>query len=210
MVSREISMANGWRRTIRQYGGGLATGLAFLVAIVEAGSHPAAAGPELMHAVPAETIKALSHGFNLAGWMDGPGSTPPDTDVLRSLRKAGMAHVRLPVAADRLMRRFTSESDLADQLRAVDQALTVLLSLGYRVSVDLHRGERFSQLDRNDPDESMKSVQEAWSHLARIIGGHSPALVFAELLNEPDIDATRGQIEAAQLGKFFRHGFPRH
>jgi endoglucanase len=209
MVSREISMANGWRRTIRQYGGRLATGLAFLGAIVEAGSHPAAACLELMHAVPAETIKALSHGFNLAGWMDGPGSTPPDTDVLRSLRKAGMTHVRLPVAAERLMRRFTSESDLADQLRAVDQALTVLLSIGYRVSVDLHPGERFSQLHRNDPDESMKSLQEAWSHLARIIGGHSPALVFAELLNEPDIDATRWQIEADQLAKFVRQRLPR-
>src|SRR6202158_5586379 len=123
MVSRESSSANGWRRTIRQYGGWLATGLAFLGAIVEAGSHPAAACLELMHAVPAETIKALSHGFNLAGWMDGPGSTPPDTDVLRSLRKAGMTHVRLPVAAERLMRRFTSESDLSEHCRGVDLAL---------------------------------------------------------------------------------------
>jgi hypothetical protein len=88
MVSREISMANGWRRTIRQYGGWLATGLAFLGAIVEAGSHPAAACLELMHAVPAETIKALSHGFNLAGWMDRPGSTPTPMSYVAFARRA--------------------------------------------------------------------------------------------------------------------------
>jgi endoglucanase len=203
-------MANGWRSTIRQCGRRLATGLAFLGAIPVAGSHPAAAAcPDLTHAVPAETIKALSHGFSLAGWMDGPQSTPPSPGVLRSLRIRGMTHVRLPVAAERLMRRFTSERDLNDQLRAVDHALTVLLSMGYRVSVDLHPGERFSSLHRDDPNESMTSLQEAWTHLARVMQGHPPALIFAELFNEPDIDAARWQVEAEQLAKFVRQLLPR-
>src|SRR5260370_41371336 len=193
MVSRKISMANGWRRTIRQYAGWVALAL---LGPIAAASHPAIACDHLTDAVPSETIKALSHGFNLAGWMDAPESIAPDPAVLRTLRKAGMTHIRLPVPAERLMRQFTSESDLKDELRAVDRALTTLLSIGYHVSVDLHPSERFSWLHRNDAKASMESLREAWSHLARIIERHSPALVFAELLNEPDIDPARWQIEA--------------
>jgi endoglucanase len=202
-------MANGWRTTIRQYLGCVTTGIAVLGAIPGAAAQPAMACPDLTHTVPTATIKALSHGFNLAGWMDGPRSVSPDPAVLRILHKAGMTHVRLPVLAESLMRRFTSESDLNDQLRALDQALTLLLSTGYRVSVDLHPGERFSSLHRNDAEESMKSLQEAWSHLARIIERHPPMLVFAELLNEPDIEPARWQIEAEQLAKFVRQRLPR-
>ena len=207
MVSRKISMANGWRRIIRQYAGWIA--LALLCPIAASASRPAIACDYLTDAVPRETIKALSHGFNLAGWMDRPESIPPDAAVLRALRKAGMTHIRLPVPAERLMRQFTSESDLKDELRAVDRALTMLLSIGYHVSVDLHPNERFSSVHRDDAKASMESLQEAWGHLARIIERHSPELVLAELLNEPDIDPARWQTEADQLAKFVRQRLPR-
>jgi endoglucanase len=55
----------------------------------------------------------------------------------------------------------------------------------------------------------MRSLQEAWALLAPIIGKHSPELVFAELLNEPDIEPARWQIEAEQLAKFVRERLPR-
>jgi endoglucanase len=113
------------------------------------------------------------------------------------------------VPAERLMRQFTSESDLKDELRAVDRALTMLLSIGYHVSVDLHPNERFSSVHRDDAKASMESLQEAWGHLARIIERHSPELVLAELLNEPDIDPARWQTEADQLAKFVRQRLPR-
>jgi endoglucanase len=202
-------MANSWRPIIRRYLGCVTAGLAVLGVIVDAAPPAMAACPDLTHAVPPETIKALSHGFNLAGWIDGPRSVPPDAAVLRNLHKAGMTHVRLPVFAEGLMSRFTSASDLNDQLRAVDQAVTLLLSIGYRVSVDLHPGERFSSLHRNDAEAAMRSLQEAWSHLAEIIERHPPMLVFAELLNEPDIEPARWQIEADQLAKFVRQRLPR-
>src|SRR3954453_21820831 len=89
--------------------------------------------------VSADTLKALSRGVNLAGWMDAPGSPAP-TALLRTLRKAGMTHVRLPVPAERVMRRFASEQEVNRQLRGVDQALSGLMSLGYSISVDLHPG----------------------------------------------------------------------
>ena len=114
-------MANGWRKPSGNIWDDVATGHSHFYGAIGSGvAHRPSACPDLTHAVPAETIKALSHGFNLAGWMDGPQSTPPSPGVLRSLRIKGMTHVRLPVAAERLMRRFTSERDLNDQLRAVD------------------------------------------------------------------------------------------
>jgi endoglucanase len=199
-------MANGWRTTIRHYAGWIAFALVGPIAAV---AHPVAACDYLTDAVPGETIKALSRGFNLAGWMDTPQSIPPDPAVLRNLRKAGMTHIRLPVPAERLMRQFASESDITDELRAVDRALTTLISLGYHVSVDLHPNEGFSRLHRNDAKASMEALQEAWDRLARIIGRHSPELVLAELLNEPDIEPTRWQAEADQLAKFVRERLPR-
>ncbi len=202
-------MAKGWRTTIRRYLGCVTTAVAVLCAIPDAAYPAGAACPELAHAVPAETIKALSRGFNLAGWMDGPQSIPPDPAVLRSLHRAGMTHVRLPVFAERLMRQFTPQSNVDDQLRAVDQALTLLLSIGYRVSVDLHPGERFSSLHRKDAEASMNALQEAWGRLAEIIERYPPTMVLAELLNEPDIEPARWQIEADQLSKFVRQRLPR-
>jgi endoglucanase len=199
-------MANRRRTTIRHTAA--CTVLALLGSIAAA-AYPAAACDYFPDAVPAETIRALSHGFNLAGWMDGPQSTPPDIAVLRMLRKAGMTHIRLPVPAERLMQQFASEGDIRDELRAVDSALTTLLSVGYHVSVDLHPDQRFSALHRDDAKASIEALQEAWDRLARIMARHSPQLVLAELLNEPDIEPARWQTEADQLAKFVRERLPR-
>jgi endoglucanase len=206
MLSRKISMANSSRTAIRHTAPWVALAL---LGPIAAAAYPAAACDYFSDAVPAETIKALSHGFNLAGWMDGPQSIPPDIAVLRTLRKAGMTHIRLPVPAERLMRQFTSEGDINDELRAVDSALTTLLSIGYHVSVDLHPDERFSAVHRDDAKAAIEALQEAWDRLARIMARHSPELVLAELLNEPDIEPARWQIEADRLAKFVRKRLPR-
>jgi endoglucanase len=206
MVSRKTSIANGWRAAIRHTAAWAALAL---LGPMAAAAYPATACDYLADAVPAETIKALSHGFNLAGWMDGPQSVPPDVAVLRTLRKAGMTHIRLPVAAERLMRQFTSDADINDELHAVDSALTALLSIGYHVSVDLHPNEPFSALHRDNAKAAIEALQEAWDRLTRIMARHPPELVLAELLNEPDIEPARWQIEAERLAKFVRERLPR-
>ena len=55
----------------------------------------------------------------------------------------------------------------------------------------------------------MESLRDGWSRLADIINRHPAALVFAELLNEPDIKPARWQIEAEQLAGFVRERLPR-
>ncbi len=197
-------MVQAWRMMLRLYQGWLAALLGGIL-----GLGPANACDYGAFSVPRETIASLSRGFNLAGWLDGPESIAPDVAVLRALSKAGMTHIRLPVSAERVMSRFTSEADANEELRSLDHALIELLSLGYHVSVDLHPGEDFPRLHRDDPTAAMTSLREAWSRLADIISRHPPALVFAELLNEPDIEPARWQIEAEQLAGFVRDRLPR-
>jgi endoglucanase len=199
----------GWQRRFRRRATYLAVVIALPGATSKAQTRPADAYIELTQTVPADTIKAISRGVNLDGWINEPGSPSPPLAVLRKLSKAGMTHVRLPVPAERVMRRFVSKNDLKAQLRAIDAALTELISIGFHVSVDLHPGDQFGALHRDSPDQSMSALRDAWSNLASVIKRHPQDSIFAELLNEPAIDAERWQSEAEQLGLFVRQLLPR-
>jgi endoglucanase len=158
--------------------------------------------------VPASAISALSRGFNADGWVNGSQS-PPAPALLVELRKAGMTHVRLPVPAEHIMLRFAAKADQRMRLDAVDTAVTTLVSLGYHVSVDLHAGQRFNRLHREEPVAAMRAMKDAWNDLAQIMRRHPTDRVFAELLNEPDLDAERWQREVEELAAFVRRLLPR-
>jgi endoglucanase len=181
--------------------------LALSVAIVL--SNAADACPYLTHSVPADRIAALSRGFNADGWINGPRPAAPADGLLRELRQAGMTHVRLPVPAESIMPRFASKAERHDRLQAVDRALTKLIALGYYVSIDLHPGDRFNRLHRQEPVASMQEMKSAWTGLAEIARRHPADRVFAELLNEPDVEAERWQSEAEELAAFVRRLLPR-
>src|SRR6266567_3126738 len=127
--------------------------------------------PLLTHDVPTGRIDALARGFNADGWINGKGSPPP-LGLLRQLRKDGMTHVRLPVPAEQIMPRFASNADRNVILRAVRDAITTLVSLGYSVSVDLHPGEPFNRLHREEPAAAVEEMKGAWRELAQIIRRH--------------------------------------
>ncbi|MDD1519926.1 MULTISPECIES: glycoside hydrolase family 5 protein [Bradyrhizobium] len=155
--------------------------------------------------VSPERLAALSRGFNADGWIN---AAPPSRALLQQLRKAGMSHVRLPVPAERVMPRFAATDERAETLRVLDSALKQLTSLGYASSVDLHPGERFNRLHKDDPDAAMGEMQEAWRALAEVIRSHPADRIFAELLNEPDIEADRWQKEVEALAAFVRGLLP--
>jgi endoglucanase len=162
----------------------------------------------LSHTVAPERIAALSRGFNADGWLNGPRSTPPPAALLRELRKAGMTHVRLPVPAERLMRRFASGTERDELLRELGRAVEELTSIGYSISLDLHPGDRFNQLHRDEPGASMEEMKSAWADLAEVIRNSPPDRIFAELLNEPDLKAERWQREVEELSAFVRKLLP--
>jgi endoglucanase len=180
----------------------------FALSIAVLLSGHAKACPYLTHTVPADRIAALSRGFNADGWINGPRPAAPADALLRELRQAGMTHVRLPVPAESIMPRFASKAERDGRLQAVDRALTKLISLGYYVSIDLHPGNRFNQLHRQEPAASMQEMKSAWTALAGIARRHPADRVFAELLNEPDLKADRWQSEAEELAAFVRQLLP--
>lgn len=168
---------------------------------------PASACQTLLPGVAPDRIAALSRGFNADGWINGAQSPPP-RPLLVALRKAGMSHVRLPVPAEAIMQRFTAPGERDRRLQAVDAALKTLLSLGYAVSVDLHPGEQFNALHRQEPAASIQAMKDAWEALAKVIKAYPAGRVFAELLNEPDLEAARWQAEAGELAAFLRKLLP--
>ncbi|MFB9263628.1 glycoside hydrolase family 5 protein [Bradyrhizobium erythrophlei] len=170
-------------------------------------SAAAPACPALIEGVPADRIKALSSGVNADGWIAEPPSAPPRS-LLLELRKAGMTHIRLPVPADHVMPRFAAKADIDNRLRTVDAALKTLLALGYAVSVDLHSGEHFNALHKDDPPGAMTEMKNAWSGLAGVMGHYPADRVFAELLNEPEVDAAQWQREVEELAGFIRRLLP--
>jgi endoglucanase len=192
---------------------GTSRAIRLTIALVLLGSplafSPASACSHLVHNVPASVIGALSRGFNLDGWFNEKQSAPPSIELLRELRKAGMSHVRLPVPAERVMPRFASKADRDARLREIDRALSELLSLGYHVSLDLHPGDQFNQLHQQDPEASLQEMKETWTDLAQIMRRHPADRTFAELLNEPDLDADRWQSEAEELAGVVRRLLPR-
>ena len=197
---------NSRRGTKTQKLKGLAFAFALLSPILS--SAPADACAALTHTVPPERIEALSRGFNADGWINGSRSSPPNAGLLLQLRQAGMTHVRLPVPAERIMRSFSSDAERGDALRELDRALKELVSLGYSVSVDLHPGDRFNRMHREDPAASMEAMKDAWSDLADVVRPYPAGRIFAELLNEPDVDAATWQTEIEALATFVRRLLP--
>jgi endoglucanase len=162
----------------------------------------------LNHTVPADRISGLARGFNADGWINGAQSAPP-SGLLQQLRKAGMTHVRLPAPAEQIMPQFASSAEATARLDAVNAAIKTLVSLGYYVSIDLHAGPSFNRLHREAPAAAMQAMKDAWRELAQVIKRHPADRVFAELLNEPDVDAALWQREAEELAAFVRELLPR-
>ena len=150
-------------------------------------------------------LAALSRGVNADGWINGE---VPSRELLQQLRRAGMSHVRLPVPAERVMPRFAAKAERDETLRVLDKALKQLSALGYATSVDLHPGERFNRLHKEDPDAALREMQDAWSGLAELMRPYPADRIFAELLNEPDIDAERWQTQVETLAAFVRKLLP--
>lgn len=198
-------------RAKRSQGMPKAIWLAFALAILGSllTSNTVSACLHLVHSVPPNVIEALSRGFNLDGWFNETEPAPPSIELLRELRKAGMSHIRLPVPAERVMPRFASKAERDELLHEIDHALSELLFLGYYVSLDLHPGNQFSRLHQQDPEASLQEMKDTWTGLAQIMRLHPADRIFAELLNEPDLDADRWQREAEELAGFVRRLLPR-
>jgi len=160
--------------------------------------------------VPPSRLAALARGFNLPGWLEGSAPRRPDMAVLASLHARGFTHIRLPVGAERLMDEFSPGGDVARQLAELDYAIDKLTRLGFAVSIDMHPGERFSQLHVAQPERAFALLEELWRMLARRYAGRSPERVLFEALNEPVVNWTIWKDQAPRLVAAIRREAPLH
>ena len=159
--------------------------VATLVVVLGAASPVVAA--EEAEAACVRAHPELARGFSLTGWFDGRVSRPPDFAVLADLRARGMTHVRLPIAAESVMTRFTPAAAVAQRRRVIAAGIDALLARGYAVVVDLHGGERLGALFDQDPEAARAAIVQAWTGLGPIVEKRAARKVSAEILNEPPL-----------------------
>jgi endoglucanase len=86
--------------------------------------------------------------------------------------------------------------------------LDLLLDLDFAVSVDMHPGGAFQKLHRAEPETAFVALNEAWKLVAARISKRSPERVFAELLNEPNVEDTIWRDQAERLAGSLRIRLP--
>ena len=140
-----------------------------------------AAGQSATHALPGE---GLARGFNLPDMAPRVGAGLPVAQ-LKELRAVGFTHVRLPIAGESFMPRFSGPATIGFAMRDLEMVVDKLLELNFVVSVDMHPGKEFARLLGAQPDGAMDELRLAWTQMAPRLRSRDAARVFAELLNEP-------------------------
>ncbi len=182
--------------------------LGIIASLMSVGPNAFAACIVLSHEVPTTRIQALARGFNLDGHLDRLDMPSLNTAVLRDLHSKGMTSIRLPVPAESVMSRFSTDGQISRQLGNLNKTIAELVAIGYAVSVDLHPGDRFQRLHKDNSVQAIHALQDAWDRLARVVGRFSPERVFAELLNEPEVAPQQWQAEVELLARFIRQRLP--
>lgn len=141
----------------------------------------------------------LARGFNLPNWAPSYQGYRPDDFLLRHLRAEGFSHVRLPVAAEKVMAHFTLSGERKAFLEALDAIILRLTALDYAVSLDLHPSGPFAQMHKDEPEEAFLHLKEGWDYLVDHAEDWPKARVYFELLNEPSIEADLWWQQAQRL-----------
>lgn len=149
----------------------------------------AAAAPALA-AAPKPLVKVPTRGFALPDWLSDAPRTPGG-DTLDRLRRLGFETIRLPVDPALVT---------ADFAPRIAEALAVTVDRGFNAILDLHPG--------GDPDPDR--LDAAWAILAGVVATTPADRVYAELLNEPPLEAADWSRLAARLAATVRAAAPDH
>jgi endoglucanase len=150
----------------------------------------------------------LARGFNLPDQVPLQPAAQPRRATLKGLRERGMVHVRLPVRGEMVMAHFSSAATIRGALDDFERALDLLFGLDFAVSVDMHPGGDFARLHRADPQAALAALTEGWRSLAKPIGRRASPRLFAELLNEPNVEDAIWRAQAERLVVLLRDPLP--
>lgn len=127
----------------------------------------------------------MSRGVNLTHWFQWSGSVPVTAADRDLLQEAGFDHVRLCLAPQWVLPRYTSEAAVHQVLERLDAALAMLYEGGLAVMLCLQADGAYRDdlLARPDAPGELVSF---WASLARRYGARDPEALFFEIMNEPD------------------------
>lgn len=150
----------------------------------------AAAARPALGATPATAPKVPTRGFALPDWLADAPRVPSDA-LLAAMRSTGFETIRLPVDP-----AYVEPSTLA----TVADVLKTVTSHGFNAILDLHLS---GEIDSD-------SIRLAWDLLAPVIADTSPEYVYAELLNEPPMEAAAWRNLRDRLATRLRKAAPNH
>jgi len=174
-------------------------------------SLPAFARLRAGSAVTEERYAHLARGVNLTRWFQY-GSRVPATAADRDLlQRAGFTSVRIAVAPQYLLPKWSSGPRIAKHLADLDAAVDLFVKSGMAVMLDFHADTPYVDYlvsDAAAPEELI----ETWRMLARRYAGRNPELLFFEIMNEPDRRFTQAAWDGIQRGALaaIREEAPEH
>ncbi|WP_406857283.1 cellulase family glycosylhydrolase [Alsobacter sp. KACC 23698] len=160
--------------------------------------------------VPSDRLRSLSKGFSLPGLTDRLTVKPPSMVTLRSLREAGLTHIRLPLTLELLSDAFSPKEVQERALKQIDHAVDMLTGMDFAVSLDMHPEDRFQKLHEDNPAKALAVLKDVWGRLAARYAAKSEQRVFFEVLNEPVVKADLWAVQGPEVVKVIRAAAPRH
>ncbi len=160
--------------------------------------------------VSKDRMALLSKGVNLNEWLEKWPPKPRDASLLAKLFDLGFTHVRLPVNVEYLMGGFSTNVAEEEFFKELDSVLDQLLGLGFAVSLDVHPGREFRELQKSEPEVVFSKLKNVWSVLAERYALYPPERLFFEILNEPNALRRQWQQQAQELIKLIRGKAPHH
>lgn len=163
--------------------------------------------------VPLQRLAVLAKGMNISRWFNAePGKQPevPSGSHLKQLRQLGITHIRLPIADELLSKKFKRTQSDSAFLTELDEAIELLLSMGFAVTIDMHPGKNFRDLHEAEPLAAFEMLKEVWEILAKRYKNTPPDKVFFELLNEPSLKQEQWHSQALRLIRMVRKIAPDH
>ena len=135
--------------------------------------------------VPSSRYQRMTRGVNLDSWFEYAADAPVTASDVQLLVKAGFNHVRLCVAPQWIIPRYSTAAAVQQVLSNLDAALSMLNAGGLAVMLDFHADQPY----RNDLYAMQNNGAElvnTWRMLAQRYGSSDPEKLFFEIMNEPD------------------------
>jgi endoglucanase len=139
----------------------------------------------------------LARGVNLTRWFQYGSPLaigPADRDLLKN---AGLTSVRIAVAPQYLLPKWSSPEVIAKNLADLDSGIDLFLTAGMAVMLDFQADVDYLDYYLATPGAPAELV-ETWKTLAARYANRNPELLFFEIMNEPDNRFTQAAWDTEQ------------